>query len=93
MKVIEDSDHDRLGRYPLIFKGAKDIREVYEWLFHHYQGYKFGIVIDVSHDEWEDLGKDIYVYFLDDILEEAAHYSDAEIWRDGKKIFPKNGGA
>lgn len=90
MKVIEGTE-DRIGRYPIIFKSAKDLREVYDYLFHHYQGYKFCILMDTMNDEWEDYGKDITVYFLDEVLEEAACYSDSEIWKNGKKIFPNGG--
>lgn len=77
MKVIEDAGADRFGKYPIIFKSAK-INEIHDYLFAHYQGYKFAIIFDETKDEWEPQ-EEVYVYFLDEILEEAASYA-------GKKV-------
>lgn len=79
MKVIEDENitTDYFGNVGIIFKGAKDLREVYDWLFHHYNGYRFCIVLDCERDEWTDFGRDIRVDFLLDIATQevkANHY-------------------
>ena len=77
MTVIENSEEDRFGKYPIIFKSAK-ISEIHDWLFAHFQGYKFAIIFDETKDEYEPQ-KDVYVYFLDEVLDEAAYYA-------GKKV-------
>ena len=54
MKVIQDVT-DRFGRYPIIFKGKNvKLEDIHDWLFSHYQGYKFAIVIDETVDEFEE---------------------------------------
>lgn len=54
MKVIQDVT-DRFGRYPIIFKGKNvKLEDIHNWLFSHYQGYKFAIVIDETVDEFEE---------------------------------------
>ncbi|MGN0444219.1 MAG: hypothetical protein ACI4F5_06365 [Acutalibacteraceae bacterium] len=89
MKVIQDdSAKDSYGRCPIVFKGAKSLREIHDYLFKHYGGYKFAIVFDETVDEYYDYGKDIYVYFLDEILEEAAVYADCIVTdKYGKRKF------
>lgn len=53
MKVIQDVA-DRFGKYPIIFKGRNiKLEDIHQWLFEHYQGYKFAIVIDETVDEYE----------------------------------------
>lgn len=80
MKVIDnDSTQDRYGKYPIVFKGAKNLREVHDYLWRHYNGYKFAIIFDETKDEYEDYGTSILVYFLDEILDEAAEYANAKI--------------
>lgn len=75
MKVIQDVT-DRFGRYPIIFKGRNiKLEDIHQWLFEHYQGYKFAIVIDETVDEFEEqFTKLVYVYFLDEIREELEAY-------------------
>ena len=75
MKVIEETK-DRFGRYPIIFKGKNvKLEDIHYWLFSHYQGYKFAIVIDETVDEYEEqFTKLVYVYFLDEIKEELEAY-------------------
>ena len=75
MKVIQDVT-DRFGRYPIIFKGRNiKLEDIHQWLFEHYQGYKFAIVIDETVDEFEEqFTKLVYVYFLDEIKEELEAY-------------------
>lgn len=86
MKVIEGKN-DRFGNYPIIFKNAS-LKAIHEYLFGHYggEGFKFVIVLDESNEEFEEL-EEVFVYFMDEILEEVADYS-------GKKIVdaPKLGG-
>lgn len=75
MKVIEETQ-DRFGKYPIIFKGRNiKLEDIHQWLFEHYQGYKFAIVIDETVDEFEEqFTKSVYVYFLDEIKEELEDY-------------------
>lgn len=75
MKVIQDVA-DRFGRYPIIFKGKNvKLEDIHNWLFSHFQGYKFAIVIDETIDEFEEqFTKLVYVYFLDEIKEELDAY-------------------
>lgn len=76
MKVYEGEEHeDRHGRYPLVFTGFKKLEEIHDYLFKHYYGYKFAIVFDETHDEWEPYGSEARVYFLDEVLEEAMLYA------------------
>lgn len=77
MTVIDDGRSDRYGNCPIIFKSCTP-KQIHEWLFDHYQGYKFAIVFDETKDEYEEMSE-YFVYFLDCILTEAADYS-------GKKI-------
>ncbi len=75
MKVIQDVA-DRFGKYPIIFRGRNiKLEDIHQWLFEHYQGYKFAIVIDETVDEFEEqFTKLVYVYFLDEIREELEAY-------------------
>lgn len=84
MKVIEDgSVTDRFGKYPIVFKNAS-IEKINEYLFSHYSGYKFAIIFNECGDEYEPM-KDVYVYYLDEVLDEAAEYAGANIFtKDGK---------
>ena len=81
MKIIEEERADRFGRYPIWIKG-KDANQqkIYEELYQQYggQGYKFAIVIDCSHDEFEDAEKETPVYFLDELLDEIISYCGVE---------------
>lgn len=70
---------DRYGRYPMHVTGMKNLKELHEYLFNNYQGFKFAIVFDETHDEFEELEPGILVYFLDEIAEEVAAYADCEI--------------
>lgn len=81
MTVIENNDQteDSLGRYSIIFKGAKNLGEIHNWLWEHYYGYKFAITFDETHDEYEEYPKEVRVYFMDEILEEAAEYADMAV--------------
>lgn len=78
MKIKTDIP-DRYGRYPLRVSGMKSLKELHEYLWHNYQGYKFAIVFDESKDEFEELEPGVLVYFLDEIVEEVAEYSDCKI--------------
>ena len=78
MIVITDVN-DRYGRCPLIFSGAKNLKEIHAYLWKNYFGYKFAIVFDETKDEFEELDSKIYVYFLDEIAEELAVYANYEL--------------
>ena len=80
MKVIEDVE-DRYGQPCMIFDTA-DIRKIHEWLYSHYNGFKFVIVLNVMGDEYEEHEKETYVYFMDCVIDEVAEYS-------GKKVIEK----
>lgn len=81
MTVIQDFE-DNKGRYPLVFKGYKNLQEVHDYLWNNFQGYHFCVIFDVTKDEYEPFEKALYVYFSDEALLEIAEYS-------GKKVVPK----
>ena len=88
MTVIhDDSTRDKYGKYPIVFKGVKSLREVNEYLWQHYNGYKFAILFDETKDEYEDYGTAILVYFLDEIVDEAAEYANVKIVRKQEDIW------
>ena len=80
MKVENGDKLDRFKRNCIIFH-TTDISKIHEWLFSNYNGYKFAIVFDETHDEYEPHGKETYVYFLDKVLEEVADYCGVEVIR------------
>lgn len=82
MKVQDDYCEKLTKRSPLIFTGYKNLAEVYDYLFSHYQGYHFTIILDVTKDEYEPLPKELKVYFSDEVLAEIAAYA-------GKKVVEK----
>lgn len=75
MKVIESEKPDRAGHYPIFFPKTATVSQIHDWLWHRFggEGYKFVIVIDVSHDEYEQIDG-VYVYFLGDLKEEVDEY-------------------
>lgn len=73
MKVKETED--KYGRALLIFTGIKKFSEVTDFLFCHYQGYKFAILIDVSQEEGYESDNTIYVNFLDELEEEIMEFN------------------
>jgi len=75
MKVITDQK-DNCGRCPIIFKNCKNIDLVHEYLFRNYNGYHFTIMLNEMSDEFVPLGKDLYVYFSDEALEEIKAYAE-----------------
>ena len=78
MKVIEDKQ-DRFGNFPIWFN-SYNLKDISEWLYSRYNGFKFAIVIDVSKDSDGDvLEKPLPVYFLDDIAEEVAQEADKKL--------------
>lgn len=81
MTVIEDAQ-DNVGRSPLIFKGYKNLEEVHSWLFQNYNGYHFCIMLNETRDEYEPFGKELYVYFSDEALEEIATYSGKKVVKE-----------
>lgn len=75
-KVIEDVQ-DRFGRYYIRFTGYT-LLQIHEWLWNRYggEGYKFGIVLDVSKEEFEPMDNTVYVYFLDALAAEVEDYTN-----------------
>lgn len=69
--TVNENHEDKYCRSCIVFSGVRKFSEVYEWLFQHYQGYKFGIVLDCSREELPELDNKIYVNFLDDLQEEV----------------------
>ena len=55
MKVIEDKQ-DRFGNFPIWFN-SHNLKDISEWLYYHYNGFKFAIIIDVSKEVDGDVGK------------------------------------
>jgi ribosomal protein S24E len=70
MKVNEDY-LDGYGRSCLVFSGVRKFSDVYDWLFEHYNGYKFCIVLDCSTSEYPEPDNKIYVHFMDELQEEV----------------------
>ena len=68
---VDENYVDSHGRSCLVFSGVRKFSDVYDWLFDHYNGYKFGIVLDCSREELPELDNKIYVNFLDDLQEEV----------------------
>ena len=81
MKEVK-SEYDRHGKPCLVF-GATDLKKIHDWLWEHYHGCKFIVILDEYHDEYEDFGRKTYVYFGDDVLDEIADFYD-------KKVVIKN---
>lgn len=69
---VDETFTDKHGRSCLVFSGVKKFSDVYDWLFQHYSGYKFAIVLDCSTTELPVPDSKIYVNFLDELHEEAA---------------------
>lgn len=70
--TVNENYEDRYGRSCIVFSGVRKFSDVYEWLFDHYNGYKFGIVLDCSRDEFPEQDNRIYVNFLDELHDEVA---------------------
>ena len=86
MKVDEsDNRPDRFGNYPIRFTGYKNLEEVHSWLFQHYNGYHFVIILDETKDEYMPLGRELLVYFSDTVLPEIAEANDYELVKKGVK--------
>ena len=77
MKVIEDGK-DRRGISCMWFSSF-NLKEIHEWLFTHYQGYKFAVILDETIDEYETMEKPVPVYFLDVALDEVADYAGKRV--------------
>lgn len=73
--TVDDCYMDQYNRSCIVFSGVKRFADVYDWLFNHYNGYKFGIVLDCRGDYPEPDNK-IYVNFLDELMDEVALESD-----------------
>ena len=70
--TVDECFTDRHGRSCLVFSGVRKFNDVYDWLFQHYSGYKFCIVLDCSSDELPEPDPKIYVHFMDELHEEVA---------------------
>lgn len=71
--TVDEKFVDRHGRCCIVFSGVKKFSDVYDWMYQHYQGYKFGIVLDCSVSEHPDPDNKIYVNFLDELFDEVAN--------------------
>lgn len=79
MKIIENNDkEDFAGRYPICSVKCSELVKLVDWLYRNYQGYKFGIVIDVYGEEYPVPEKPsdfkVDVLFLDEVFDEAVAY-------------------
>ncbi len=77
MRVIED-ECDRNGTPCLIFN-TTDLKKIHDWLWSHYYGYKFIVILDESKDEYEAFGCQTFVYFGDVTLDEIADYYNFKV--------------
>lgn len=71
------------GQTPAAFISESDAtpQKIHETLWsagYGGQGYKFAVIFDVSHDEYEPAPKETQLYFLDDILNEVCEYAGVE---------------
>ncbi|WP_173459059.1 hypothetical protein [Ruminococcus flavefaciens] len=85
MKVNENYS-DGLGRSCLVFSGVRKFSDIYDWLFEHYNGYKFCIVLDCSLSEYPEPDSKIYVHFMDDLQEEVNLEAGYIRGKDGKSF-------
>lgn len=87
MKIKETNEPDRFGIYPCCWVTGKDAcpQNVQEWLFKHYQGYKFAVIFDCTKEEYET-EKETPVYFLDELFDEIVEYIGVD---DVKKRLDK----
>ena len=87
MKVVE-ALIDKYGRNYIKFTGVKRLQEIQDWLFDHYQGYKFAMVFDCYPDECQEIGNEYWVYYFDDLAEELLIYSGYnKAIENGKTIY------
>lgn len=91
MKVKQNEKQDRFGIYPCCWVSGKDAapQKLQQWLYYHFQGYKFAVVFDCTKDEFEEPDKETPIYFLDTIFDEFLEYvgeDDVKEWlkRKGK---------
>ena len=82
-KQNDDCKQDRYGRIPHAYITGADAtpQKIHDAIWQSGlggMGYKFAIVIDMSHDEYEEPGKETELYFLDDLLEEVIEYVGVE---------------
>lgn len=78
-KQNDDCKQDRYGRIPHAYITGADAtpQKIHDAIWQSGlggMGYKFAIVIDMSHDEYEEPPKETELYFLDDLLEEVVEY-------------------
>lgn len=85
MKFRQNNDckEDIYGRTPAAYISGKDATQqnIHDAIWKNNLngcGYKFAMVLDESKDEYEPLGKETELYFLDDILEEVCEYAGVE---------------
>ena len=89
MKVNESAE-DRYGRACIVFSGVKKFSEVYAWLYDHYNGYRFAVMIDVSQecDDVDFTNNDIVVNFFDELEEEMmCECGFNKYTEDGKTVY------
>ena len=70
--TVNECFEDKYGRSCIVFSGAKKFSDVYDWLFNHYNGYKFAVLLDCSMSEYPEPDSKIYVHFLDELHDEVA---------------------
>lgn len=77
MKVTESEDQvDKYGRRYIKFTGVKKLQEIQDWLFDHYQGFKFAMEFDLYSDERQEINNEYWVYFFDELTESIMYYND-----------------
>lgn len=92
MKIREGGDEpDIFGEYPAAWvEKAKNLQEIWDWLFKNYNGSKFAIIFDATKDEYQELTA-TPVYFLDCVFNELLEYmgiDKAKEWiakKEGKR--------
>ncbi len=78
LKLNDDYIRDKYGITPFAYVSGNDAtpQRIFDkiWEQNGGAGYKFAIIIDVSHDEYETPEKETPIYYLDDLFTEMCEY-------------------
>ena len=78
LELNDDYIHDKYGNAPFAYVSGNDAtpQRIFNkiWGQNGGAGYKFAIIIDVSHDEYEEPEKETPIYYLDELFTEMCEY-------------------
>ena len=82
LKLNDDYIHDKYGGVPFAYISGNDAtpQRIFDKIWEQCggAGYKFAIIIDVSHDEYEEPEKETPIYYLDELFTEMCEYIGIE---------------